>query len=508
MNSRRRGKRFQFSIWSLLVLMTVTAVVLSIRHYAPEPVDFVLSTALWYLIVLGAGLLLGRGIVGLIRPIFKLLRLERFSAYRFVARRILGPFRRSFMRPGLAANHLALALIGDGQLDKAIVQLDRAIELEGRRAAIPYSNRGYAWYLKGEYDRAIGDYDSALRRNSRLALTYGLRALALIAKGEYDRAIDDCDASIHCNSSQADAYRYRGIAYAKQGFWDQALLDLDTAIARNPASLDAYRFRAAAWFLKNQPVMAIADIEHVLRRDPNCADMLRLRGILSSREGRIESAMKDLDRAIQLQQELPLAYEARGFAWDQVGEYRRAIADYDEALRLCPENAQTLSNRGLSHFRMGDDTRALADFADAIRLDPACHLVYNNRGYLHLIRGQYEQAQLDLQKAIELAPKHPNAHKNLAWLMATCPNAGFRDGAKALEHARMALELAGQTDPAWLDILAAAYGGTGDFDAAVAWEMKAIEKTEDPQELSDYERRLELYRQRRPYRATPSPATE
>ena len=138
-----------------------------------------------------------------------------------------------------------------------------------------------------------------------------------------------------------------------------------------------------------------------------------------------------------------------------------------------------------------------------MRLDPTCNLAYNNRGYLYLMRGQYSRALADLNEAIDLAPRHPNAHKNLAWLMATCPDTAFRDEAKALEHARLALELGGQTEPAWLDILAAAYAESGQFDAAIEWELKALKGNRDPLEVAAYEQRLKLYHEHRPYRAEP-----
>ena len=80
-------------------------------------------------------------------------------------------------------NDLAVFLINDGKSDDAIAKLDREIELEPR-TAILRSNRGYAWYRKGEHDRAIADYNAALRLKPRLALTFGLRALAYLAKGD------------------------------------------------------------------------------------------------------------------------------------------------------------------------------------------------------------------------------------------------------------------------------------------------------------------------------------
>ena len=177
----------------------------------------------------------------------------------------------------------------------------------------------------------------------------------------------------------------------------------------------------------------------------------------------------------------------RGTAWDGLTEYRRAITDYDEAVRsLLPTWRSCIATARLSYFRIDDDARALADFAEAIRLNPKFNLTYNNRGYLYLTRGQYQLALADLQKSIELDPQHPNAYKNLAWLLATCPEEKYRDGAKAVEHARKALELGGEKNAAWLDVLAAAHAEAGQFPEAVEWEQKAIAAVTDPKDAADF----------------------
>ena len=153
---------------------------------------------------------------------------------------------------------------------------------------------------------------------------------------------------------------------------------------------------------------------------------------------------------------------------------------------------------------MDDLDRALADFAAAICLNPKFHLTYNNRGYAYLLRGQYEQALADFQRAIELDPKHPNAYKNLAWLMATCPEAKYRDGETAVSHARQALDLGGQKNAAWLDVLAAAYAEAGRFQEAIEWQKKAIDGAASPEDAAEYEKRMKLYQGEHPFRQTPS----
>jgi tetratricopeptide (TPR) repeat protein len=83
--------------------------------------------------------------------------------------------------------------------------------------------------------------------------------------------------------------------------------------------------------------------------------------------------------------------------------------------------------------------------------------------------------------------------------LATSPNAKRRDGKTAIEFATKACELTSWKDPAYLDTLSAAYAESGDFDAAVKWQTKAIELLTNEGEKDAYRTRLKLYQERKPY---------
>ena len=116
------------------------------------------------------------------------------------------------------------------------------------------------------------------------------------------------------------------------------------------------------------------------------------------------------------------------------------------------------------------------------------------------IRRSTTRAIADYEQAIKLDPNDGLACNNLAWLQATCPDARFRDGHKAVENANRAYQLSGGKSAAAIDTLAVAYAESGDFEKAKQWQAKVIEMATNEKEKEDYRSRLRLYEQGKPYR--------
>jgi tetratricopeptide (TPR) repeat protein len=57
--------------------------------------------------------------------------------------------------------------------------------------ATAFNNRGVAYRFKGEYDRAITDYDEAILLNPSFARAHNNRGVIYRLKADYDRAISD-----------------------------------------------------------------------------------------------------------------------------------------------------------------------------------------------------------------------------------------------------------------------------------------------------------------------------
>ncbi|GGP36924.1 hypothetical protein GCM10009347_00980 [Shewanella algicola] len=91
---------------------------------------------------------------------------------------------------------------------------------------------------------------------------------------------------------------------------------------------------------------------------------------------------------------------------------------------------------------------------------------------------------------------------NVAWILATCPEAEYRDGSRAILMSLKLLEK-NQNDPTVLDNLAAGYAEIGDFNAAIDTQKKAIDALKNNPEIArsdEFILRLKQYQNNQAYR--------
>ena len=129
-----------------------------------------------------------------------------------------------------------------------------------------------------------------------------------------------------------------------------------------------------------------------------------------------------------------------------------------------------------------------------------------------LQRGQLEEAIAHYQAAITAQPANPSYLNNLAWVLATSPEARIRNGTQAVALAQQAEQLSGGRNPTILGTLAAAYAEVGQWTQAIATAQRALELATaqaDGADLEPLRAQLARYQAGLPFRdATPTNATE
>jgi serine/threonine protein kinase len=163
-------------------------------------------------------------------------------------------------------------------------------------------------------------------------------------------------------------------------------------------------------------------------------------------------------------------------------------------------SAEEAYARGDAFSKAGDADRAIVAYSEAIWLDPTVESYYFSRGLKHrYAKGDWRRALDDFSEAIRLEPASQVSYKCRAEILASCPDAGYRDGRRAIEDATRACELSGWKDVDYLNVLAAAYAEAGDFQKAIEWQEKALNLLTDANQRPSFEERLGLYQAGKPY---------
>lgn len=107
--------------------------------------------------------------------------------------------------------------------------------------ANPFYERGYAHYRKGDYIRALADYNDAIRLNSKISNFFYERGMVWQKMENWSAAIADYSEAIRLQPNFWSAFYRRGLVLKKLGDTAKGEADLVAALKINPdaaSSLD------------------------------------------------------------------------------------------------------------------------------------------------------------------------------------------------------------------------------------------------------------------------------
>jgi len=191
-----------------------------------------------------------------------------------------------------------------------------------------------------------------------------------------------------------------------------------------------------------------------------------------------------------------------GAFYEQRHEYARAIVEFQKALEEKPDHIESLYLLASCLARIDKEKEAISYARKAALLSPNSATVHGLLGALLSSTGRHAEALTHLRAAHAGNPGDVTIASNLAWVLATCPDAILRNGHEAVQLAEWACDATAHKSPPLLDTLAAAYAEAGRFDEAVRTTLQAIEiiRANPASSTAELESRLELYRADKPYR--------
>jgi tetratricopeptide (TPR) repeat protein len=250
---------------------------------------------------------------------------------------------------------------------------------------------------------------SGRAKGRELAVAHTERGVAYVTLLDYDRALADFDEAIRIDATFARAFANRGAVYGAKQDFDKAVEDFTRVLALEPRSAHAFADRAGMYRLSGQHDAAIRDYGEAIRLNPRFGEAILNRAITLAGTSRCSDAIADFSRALELFEQEPgtgtrdaaiaVALVDRGVCHEKSGRDDLALRDYSAHLGLDPRSHYGLELRASLHFRARQYDRALADFAEALVVNPSSPTALYGRGMAKRMIGDARGGDEDIETA-------------------------------------------------------------------------------------------------------------
>jgi protein O-mannosyl-transferase len=190
--------------------------------------------------------------------------------------------------------------------------------------------------------------------------------------------------------------------------------------------------------------------------------------------GRTVEAIGHFERILQIEPNEPMAHGSLGAALLKTGQTSVALAHLQKSLEIDPKQASVHSSLGVALLETGQAEESLAHLQAALKIDPENGEAHYNLGNTFLQMRRAQEALAEYERAVQINPDDTEALNNMAWVLATWPDALIRDGNKAVAAAERADILTNGRSPIISATLAAAYAEAGRFADAITNAQRAL----------------------------------
>ena len=217
----------------------------------------------------------------------------------------------------------AMEYVEQGQYEKAIAELNQAIELEPDNPDA-HRNLGTVYGKLNQWEKAATAYEQAIELDPDFGEAYGDLVGAYFYLERVPEAIEVGEKAIELAPDYAMAYNNLGVVYGSQGQIDTAIALFEQGIQADPGCADAHYNLGFAYESLEQLDAAIAQYQEAVRADPNYLDAYENMGTVYARQGRLEEAIAEFETFLQL---APPDDPGRTQVEEWLAELERATAD-------------------------------------------------------------------------------------------------------------------------------------------------------------------------------------
>lgn len=360
-----------------------------------------------------------------------------------------------------------------------------------------YSNRGYEFYQKGMYNRAIDSFRISIRLNPSAGTVHYNLAKAYDAAGLQKKATAEYKKAILFDSSFLWPYEALAEKYFRQKRYEEAIAILKTApsdasddqsanhlINHVSSEYIAHLLNTAMdTYSSGDRQKAYRLLDKVLKANPNLALTYYVLGYFYYNDNQPDAAKERLYEAVRRDKKFFHAHKLLGDIYFEERDFDEAVAEYGKALVIDGRDVTLLNNLGLALMNLERYKDALNFIEKAVMLSPGDINFRYSLASLYRDMGMLEESAAEYKRIILEQPGYLNVHNELAGVYE---QQGRKE--EAVKEYKRQIDicsrrlLADPDNPILLNSIARAYNGTGEYDTAKVFINKALSIDPDYQE--------------------------
>ncbi len=349
-------------------------------------------------------------------------------------------------KDGMLYRYRVLVNLMQEQYGMALQDIDlllKYVKTSGLSVSEVYQLRGTIYFEIGEYQKALDDYTTAIKKDKKNADAYAKRGEFYYQMEDYAAALADYKAASKLAPTN-DSYLVEIARCTLQvGKTDEARSMLTSITLLYPYNTEAWRLSAVLALLTGETTKFIdqyirylnlgynetgrfgdtdiliasayteypyllnavsEQISHLTDYPQLFYQGVRIRIYMA--KGYYADAIDDLDRMEKAEGTADLfVLVNRAECYQQLYQYRKAIADLTALLNINVDYVYAYINRGCCYIGIGDYTNAINDFSYVIQNYPSnAASGYYLRAMAQLEQKRHDEALSDISRCIELSP--------------------------------------------------------------------------------------------------------
>lgn len=386
-----------------------------------------------------------------------------------------------------------LNMLPGGDAKRVASALDQAILAAGESPRIKVKALLLRAGMTEDPQKKLADLDEAVR--TAPSDTDGLRARGAwyFDQNKFAEALKDFDAALALEPHNAALLTARGMTCVELKQYDKAVADLQKAHQLEPKAATPLFQLGRVFGMQGKFPEALETLNKAYVLDPGNAGVLLLRATVYQELKQTDEALADVDRVLKLRPGLPMAMQLRAALLAGSNKFEEAISQLEALRRAVPDDPDVDLQLAMFYNVEGRPRKAIELFSKVLAKEPQHFVALRGRADALLSVGKQAEAIADYETALKVRPDDPGVLNNLAWVLATSPDASLRNGKRSIELATKACEVTDYKQAHILSTLAAGYAETGDFQTAIKWSQKAVELGSEDQkealakELASYQ---------------------